>query len=237
MKLERVCNQYCMCVKSNQPISLKLGHLGDLLAFLIQSPATFHKTQRNYWRQQGNKSTTWLPTVISCNITSLRHWRKHYVSSVKEANLKTIVVSWLQTWQTLNFSSTTVTCLCSICQFASVVVSLLRLWLSDWQLIYLAHQTQYQPAPVSLSTQAAGWLVGDPLSAERCKRTYSYVCDLRAQYISVTIHQINLSGVSFLLPSSFCPCLLMAYSLTDSTWSHLMACLCYCPSMPHHFWH
>ena len=32
--------------------------LGDLLAFLIQSPANFQDTRRNDWLQQGNESTT-----------------------------------------------------------------------------------------------------------------------------------------------------------------------------------
>jgi len=34
------------------------GILGDLLAFLIQSPADFHDTRRNDWRRQDNESTT-----------------------------------------------------------------------------------------------------------------------------------------------------------------------------------
>ena len=34
------------------------GILGDLLAFLIQSPPDFHDTRRNYWRRQDNESTT-----------------------------------------------------------------------------------------------------------------------------------------------------------------------------------
>jgi len=35
-----------------------IGDLSDLLAFLVQSPASFHDTQRNDWRRQGNESST-----------------------------------------------------------------------------------------------------------------------------------------------------------------------------------
>jgi len=38
--------------------SMEWGILGDLLAFLIQSPADFHDTRRNDWRRQGKESTT-----------------------------------------------------------------------------------------------------------------------------------------------------------------------------------
>jgi len=40
------------------PLSLHcvMGILRDLLVFLIQSPADFHDTQWNDWRQQGNES-------------------------------------------------------------------------------------------------------------------------------------------------------------------------------------
>ena len=34
--------------------------IGDLLAFLIQSPSDFHNTRRNDWRRKGNECTTFL---------------------------------------------------------------------------------------------------------------------------------------------------------------------------------